>query len=567
MTETSATVLTVTLVGSVALLIWGVRQVRLGVTRAFGSELRRLLAIASANRMRAFAAGGFISGVMQSSTATALLLGALAGRDLLTLPVALVMMLGADVGSTLAAQLFAFDIKWLWALLIAIGVGVASASEADKPRGVARIAIGLGVMLLALKEIGGAAGALRGSEVFRIVLGGLEGEPLLAVAIMGIVTWFAHSSLAMVLFIMSLAASGAITPPLALAFVLGANLGGAFAPLVSLSGSPPSARRVPLGNLVMRFVVAIPLLAVLGPLEHLIAGLGWFAPERLVVNAHTGFNLLVAILFLPFTDIVARLCTKLIPDAPAGADGISHLDPNLVNSPSEALACALREALEMGNQVAAMLRRVLDALEASDMRIAREIERMDDKVDTQFEAIKLYLVQVTRAEMRDDESRRAVEILSFTTNLEHIGDIIDKNLMELVAKKVRKGMVFSAEGQAELRRFHGLVVDTMSLALNAFASRDPQLARRLVEEKGIIRNAERETSESHYARLRAGRTESIESSAVHLDFIRDLKRIHGHLASTAYPILEAIGELGESRLRQRESDASVEAMKPRSAPN
>ncbi len=567
MAETSATVLTVTLVGSVALLIWGVRQVRLGVTRAFGSELRRLLAIASANRLRAFAAGGFISGLMQSSTATALLLGALAGRDLLTLPVALVMMLGADVGSTLAAQLFAFDIKWLWALLIAAGVGVASASEADKPRGVARIAIGLGVMLLALKEIGGAAGALRGSEVFRIVLGGLEGEPLMAVAIMAIVTWFAHSSLAMVLFIMSLAASGAITPPLALAFVLGANIGGAFAPLVSLSGSPPSARRVPMGNLIMRFAVAIPLLAVLGPLEHLIAGLGWFAPERLVVNAHTGFNLLVAILFLPFTDIVARLCTKLIPDPPAGADGISHLDPNLVNSPSEALACAMREALEMGNQVAAMLRRVPDALEASDMRIAREIERMDDKVDTQFEAIKLYLVQITRAEMRDDESRRAVEILSFTTNLEHIGDIIDKNLMELVAKKVRKGMVFSAEGQDELRRFHGLVVDTMSLALNAFASRDPQLARRLVEEKGIIRNAERETSESHYARLRAGRTESIESSAVHLDFIRDLKRIHGHLASTAYPILEAIGELGESRLRQREGDTGIEAMKAHSAPN
>ena len=279
MTETSATVLTVTLVGSVALLIWGVRQVRLGVTRAFGSELRRLLAIASANRMRAFAAGGFISGVMQSSTATALLLGALAGRDLLTLPVALVMMLGADVGSTLAAQLFAFDIKWLWALLIAIGVGVASASEADKPRGVARIAIGLGVMLLALKEIGGAAGALRGSEVFRIVLGGLEGEPLLAVAIMGIVTWFAHSSLAMVLFIMSLAASGAITPPLALAFVLGANLGGAFAPLVSLSGR----RRLPVACRWETSSCGSPwqsrCSAGSGPLEHLIADSAGLRPN------------------------------------------------------------------------------------------------------------------------------------------------------------------------------------------------------------------------------------------------------------------------------------------------
>ncbi|MCP8940809.1 Na/Pi cotransporter family protein [Alsobacter sp. SYSU M60028] len=565
MVHSGATVLTVTLIGSVALLIWGVRQVRLGVTRAFGAELRRLLAAASANRLMAFTAGGFISGLMQSSTATALLLGALAGRDLLTLPVALVMMLGADVGSTLAAQLFAFDIKWIWALLIAAGVFVAQSTEADKPRGLARIAIGLGVMLLALKEIGDAAAALRGSEVFRIVLGGLEGEPLMGVAIMAIVTWLSHSSLAMVLFIMSLVASGAIGAPLALAFVLGANIGGAFAPLVSLSGSPPAARRVPLGNLLMRFAVALPLLAVLGPLEQLVSEWAFFSPGRLVVVAHTAFNVLVALLFLPFTGLVARLCERMIPDAPADGSAPRHLDPNLLGSPSEALACAMREALEMGNQVAAMLRRVLDALESSDLRVARDIERMDDRVDTQFEAIKLYLVQITRAEMRDDESRRAVEILSFTTNLEHIGDIIDKNLMELVGKKVRKGMAFSPEGQEELRRFHALVLDTMALALNAFASRDPQLARRLVEDKVTIRTAERETLERHYARLRAGRVESMESSAVHLDFIRDLKRIHGHLAATAYPILEAIGELGESRLRQRDDEGAAEPLNPRPA--
>ena len=218
---------------------------------------------------------------------------------------------------------------------------------------------------------------------------------------------------------------------------------------------------------------------------------------------------------------------------------------------------SVREA--QWESAAVVLRRALTAIEGNDIKIIKELERADDDVDKLHEAIKLYLIQASKTDMSEDESRRHVEILTFTTNLEHIGDIIDKNLMDLAAKKVKKRAAFSPEGLAELKRFHAQVVDNMRLALNVFASRDVALARRLLVEKTGMRAKEFEAAEHHFARLRSGRPESIETSAIHVDIIRDLKRINSHLTSVAYPILEAAGELRESRLREQAAASKAHA--------
>jgi phosphate:Na+ symporter len=202
----------------------------------------------------------------------------------------------------------------------------------------------------------------------------------------------------------------------------------------------------------------------------------------------------------------------------------------------------------MGDKVADMLRQALEAIEKSDYRVVKNVEAADDAVDALHEAIKLYLVKASKAEMSEEESRRYVEILSFTANLEHVGDIVDKNLMELAAKKIKHGYTFSKEGLDDIRKFHALVMENLRLAFNVFTTRDLALARRLFSDKTTMRNAESAASEAHYARLRDGRAESIETSAIHLDVIRDLKRISGHLVSVAYPILEAAGELRSTRL-------------------
>jgi phosphate:Na+ symporter len=533
-------------------------MVRTGMTRAFGSQLRRAISTYARTRIGAFFAGVGITGILQSSTATAMLLASFAARGLIALPLALAVILGADVGSAVVAQVFSLDIKWLWTVLVALGVLVFMSTEADRARGVARIFIGLGFMLLALVHIAGAATPLRDSALFRSLLTGLAGEPVLGFLAAIAVSWLVHSSLSVVLLVMALAAAGALPVPLALALVLGANVGGALAPFLTLSALAPAGRRVPLGNLIMRGAVALPALFLVTPIA------GWLAMleadlGRIAINFHTAFNLVVAVLFLPAVALVAKLATRVLPDLPQAATSNEpkHLDPTVLDTPAEALGCAMRETLHMGDRIADMMRQALTVFEKSEPKLVKEVEKADNAVDALHEAIKLYMVKLSKAEMTDEESQRYVEIITFTTNLEHVGDIIDKNLMELAAKKIKNRYTFSPEGLEEIRHFHGRVMDNMRLAFNVFATRDVTMARRLLAEKAVTRTAELAAADSHFARLREGRPESIETSAIHLDVMRDLKRINGHLTSVAYPILEVAGELRDSRLRERETGAEA----------
>ena len=536
--------------GSVCLLLWGVRMVRTGLTRAFGATLRRAIGACSRNRFTAFAGGLAITGVLQSSTATALLLSSFAGRGLIPLSIALAVMLGADVGTTIAAQVLSFDLGWVSPLLIGAGVIAFLSTESDKPHHLGRVAIGLGLMLLSLKLLAAATEPLRAAPAFMAALGGLQDEYVIAAVLATLATWFVHSSLSIVLLIMSFTGSGLVEPKLALALVIGANIGGALAPYMAQAGAEVEARRVPLANLITRSIVGLALLPFLGPV---LQAMTWLDPSaaRLAVNFHTAFNIATAILFLPLIDAVAWLCRRLLPDRPVADDPGKprHLDPNVLDSPAEALGCALRETLNLGDKVADMLRQSIEVFAGNDSKAVKAIEAADDSVDRLYEAIKLYLIQTSRNELGEEDGKRYVEILTFTTNLEHVGDIIDKNLMELAAKKIRHRYAFSSEGMAELRAIHSQVLDNLRLALNVFTTRDIMLARRLVAEKTAMREAEARANDSHYARLREGRPESIETSSIHMDVIRDLKRINGHLTTVAYPILEAAGELADSRLK------------------
>ena len=544
-------------IGSVALLLWGVRMVRTGLTRAFGATLRRAIATCSRNRFTAFAGGLAITGLLQSSTATALLLSSFAGSGLIPLSIALAVMLGADVGTTVAAQVLSFDLGWVSPTLIGAGVITFLSSDQVRSRHLGRVAIGLGLMLLSLKLLALATQPLRASPAFMAALQGLQDEYVVAVLLATLATWFVHSSLSVVRLVMSFAGAGLVDPKLALALVIGANIGGALAPYMAQAGAEVEARRVPLANLISRGAMGLLVLPFLGPV---LQGLTILDPSaaRLAVNFHTAFNVAAAIVFLPLTDVVAALCVRLLPARPQAEDPgrPRHLDAAALDSPAEALGCALRETLNLGDRVSDMLRQTMDVFERNDPKAVKAIEAADDAVDRLYEAIKLYLIQTSRNELGDEDGKRYVEILTFTTNLEHIGDIVDKNLMELATKKIRNRYAFSPEGTAELRAFHARVLENLRLALNVFTTRDLALARRLVAEKTAMREAEARAADSHYARLREGRPESIETSSIHMDVIRDFKRINGHLTSVAYPILEAAGELADTRLKAVPSETA-----------
>ena len=525
-------------------------MVRTGVLRAYGGDLRRRLGRSMGSRFPALLAGLGITLLLQSSSATAMMAASFAARGFVTTSAALAIMLGADVGTSVVAQLYSFKPPALSPILILAGVLMFMTSKATRRRDLGRAVIGLGLILLALRMIAENAAPLRDSRILGDILTALDGAPVMAVLIGAIVTLLSTSSLAVVLLIISFVQNDIVSTSLAFALVLGANLGSAGLPILATLRSEPEGRRVPLGNLLFRMIgviIALALLPVMAPYVGYVETTAW----RQVANFHTGFNLALAVLFMPLTGVVARVTVRLMPEQPSLDSTIRprHLDPAALESPAVAIANAARETLRMGDIIETMLRQTLDVFRHDDRKLLREVEELDDGLDTLNEAIKLYLTDVSRETLAPEDGRRAVDIITFTTNLEHVGDIIDKNLMELANKKIRNKLQFSAAGFQEICDMHARLNANLKLALNVFISGDVRMARRLLEEKVAFRELERFASENHLQRLRRGTPESIETSNLHLDVIRDLKRINSHLTSVAYPILDAAGELAKTRLK------------------
>ncbi len=539
--------------GGVALLLWATRMVRTGILRAFGGQVRRWLATSTQTRARAFAVGLGVTGLLQSSTATAMLAVSFAGRGLVEVAPALAIMLGADLGSTLVVQVLSFDISALSPALLVVGVAAFMLSSLARVRQVGRILIGLGLMLLSLQLIVAASEPLRDSAALRAVMTPLSEDPILAVALGALLAWAAHSSVAIVLLFMSLATTGLVPVPLGFALVVGANVGSGLIPFALSLGGDPVARRIPLGNLAFRglgAVLALPVLDLAAPYLQMLDA----APARQMANFHTAFNLALAALFLPLAGVMASLAARVLPEresAQNNQDTPRYLDDTAIATPAVALASATREAMRLGDMVESMLRDSIEVFRNDDKALLEDIGQREASIDKLQESLKLYLTKVSSNALEDEDSERCVNLISFTVNLEHIGDVIDKSLMELARKKIRNKQQFSAEGWRELEDLHARVLSNMQLALNVFVSRDVGAARRLIGEKDRLRDQEREASELHLKRLRAGMVESIETSSLHLDMLRDLKRINSHISAVAYPIVDASGQLRSSRLKKQ----------------
>jgi phosphate:Na+ symporter len=535
--------------GAIALLIWSIRMVKTGVLRAFGERFRHTIAGATSNRLAACCAGVVVATAVQSSAATGLIVAGFAERGLIALAPALAVMLGADIGSTIVVQALAFNLQQFTPVLLVAGVGLFMLTDKPIPKQLGRIIIGLALMVMALGMAKAAAEPLRQSDLLALIMQRLASDPVIGMILGALIAWLMHSSVAAILLIISLAGSGAVPLMPAIALVLGCNIGSALIPLGLSAGGPLASRRILLGNLVFRTLGAVLALAFLDSITKASGSLA-ADPARQLANLHTLFNLGVALLFLPFTGTAAMLLEKAFPDPVETKERrIAHLDDALLDRPQVAIAAASREVMRMADQVEVMLRETILTFDGgSDMR-RQEIKTLDNEVDRLQEEVKLYLTRLTRQPLSEADSRKAFDLILFTTNLEHVGDIIDKSLLELAAKKQRLKVEFSPAGWAEIQSLHGRVVEQMRLAMTVFMTGDVAMARELVAEKDRIRLAEREAMESHLQRLRDGTLASIETSALHLDILRDLKRINAHVTAVAYPSLEASGVLRGSRLR------------------
>jgi len=539
------------LMGGIALLLWGLHMVYSGVVRAFGADLRRLLGIALQSRPRAFLAGAFVTALLQSSTATGLMTASFVTAGTMDLVPALAVMLGANVGTTLVVQILSFNIAVVTPVLLLTGVIAFKRGGRTRTRDLGRVVIGIGLMLLALHIFLGTLVTTEGLPVSRALLGAITGQPILCLLIVAAMTWAAHSSVAVVLVVMSLGAAHLVSPTAVLAMVLGANVGSALNPLIETSQpGNPASRRLPIGNLLTRIVGCALVLPFLNPIADTLQRYEP-NPARLAADFHTAFNILLALVFIGPLDLVATRLKRWLPDQPKAADPGTpiYLDSSAAGAPAVALVCAAREVLRAGDLIETMLRQAMTALLTNDRKLVAEISRMDDAVDSLNDAVKLYVTRMTRDSLDDRDGYRAMEIISFSINLEHVGDIIDKNLMDLATKKIRRGITFSKEGEADLVEFHQQVVDSLKLAVGIFMSGDMNIARQLIAAKTQLREKEFAAAERYLVRLREGTPETIESYSLDLDILRDLKRVHSHLCSAAYPVLERAGALQRSRLK------------------
>jgi len=533
-------------------VLWGTYMVQMGISRAYGVELRRWIGAGLHNPVASMLAGMGATVLLQSSTATALLLTTFASQGIIQAAPGLAVMLGADVGTTLVAQLLSLDLSWFAPLLLLMGVALHRRSHISERQEVGRVMIGLGLTLFALRHIVAAVQPMREGGVLQALLPTLRDDLALQILVGALLAWLAHSSLASVLLVISLGHAGALEPRVALGLVLGINVGGVFPAVVATLGQATAIRRLPLGNLFFKLAGVAVVAPFVGQAAALLPLLG-ADPARQIANFHTAFNLALAVVFLFLTPAVARLMRRVLPDPPASQQpgAVQYLDPDAARLPGVAIALAEQETLRMAVLVETMLRNTLEVLRDDNTRLRQEVEDMDDAVDKLNEAIKLYLTRVSRETMADKDGRRSIEIITFATNLEHMGDIIDKNLMELATKKTRKGIAFSAEGEGDIIRLHEHVMRHFVLAKAVFTGRDVDMARRLHAAKTEFRDLERQCSERHLERLRGGKLESIESSAIHLDILRDLKRLDSHIVSVVYPILEEAGLLHASRLKEK----------------
>jgi len=549
------------LLAAIALLVWGTHLVRKDTLRVLGANLRRLLAQSVGNRLTAALSGVGVTALLQSSTATALIISAFVAQELMSLPAALAVMLGADVGTSVMALLFSRDLSWLSPLFIFVGVVLFIARQGSTSGYVGRIMIGLGLMLMALSLVRAPATELTQAQAVRALLASLASDRLLEITVGAVLSVLSYSSLAIVLLIAALAGSQVVSVDVALGLVLGANLGSGLLAVLTTLGSPIEARQVPLGNLVFK-VLGVVLMAPLTGywLSHVHASVSDVA--TVVVLFHFAFNGVTAVVLIAFTEPVARLVRYWLP-RPTDVDRRGHqrhLDPSALATPSVALACAVREAMHQAEVVETMLRGVLDVIRNNDQALAQSLQKMDDTVDALYSDIKYYLTKISREALNDKEGRRWTDIISFTINMEHIGDIVERILDDVEGKLIKPGRAFSEAGMAEITELHALLLANLRLGMSVFLNDDPRDAIRLLEEKTRFRELEMQYASNHLNRLTDNTPESIETSSLHLDLISELKRINSLISAMAYPILESAGVLAPNRLRQ--ATPGADAAKP-----
>lgn len=541
----------INLAASVALLLWSVRMVRFGIERAFLPEARDALKRMSRGRASAAAGGMLGAMVLQSGTAVALMSSGFIATGVIATGAALALLLGAELGSALMAQVLVLPIGAVSSVLLLAGVVLNFRASSLKGQQCGRIAIGFGLLLISLGMIRAATAPLAQSDLLLSAFAYLEGDSLSAFVLGALLAWVMHSSLAAVLMIAAFAGAGILSWPLAVVLVFGANQGGALIPFTLLRGAARPVRVVVTANLIVRSTGALLCLAAVG-----LFGLQVPAPggglHYGVVHLHALFGLCVLLAALPVLALPLRAAEKLVPPEPQAFDtSVSALDPAALQEPRLALSCAQRELMRMAETVQAMLQQVRVLFRHWDPDTVALIQRREDEVDRMHYELKLYVARLRTTGMTEAQARRGLELVTVANGLEEAADRIAVNMLAQARKMHQNGISFSPDGLADIESFHDRVVANAQLALGVLTTGDPEDARQLVADKDEVRRVEQVLQERHLKRLQEQDSASVASTNIHQETLRLLKQVNASFSYVAYPIIEDAGEMLGSRLAVR----------------
>lgn len=553
MDDTNIIVFALHIAGAAALLIWSVRLLRTGVERAYAVQLRAFLRRSNSSRLQAMVSGIFAALCLQSATAVAVLLSNFAVKGGVGLLAGMAILLGADVGSAIVSQILLLRQDFLVPLLLLIGVILFLRSSRNEIRQLGRILIGIALIFVSLDMIRAATGPLIDSPATISVMRYLGGDVLTSFVIGAFFAWAVHSSVAAVLFFVTLSAQGLLPPTGAAAMVLGANAGGAFLAYMLTLTAPLAARRIVVANVALRGGGAALLLVVLLQNPGLLTWLGESA-SRQAINLHLAFNAGLALLAMPFLKWITVLAERMMPEqAETNADLIqtTALDHSALDQPPRALACATREIMKMGETTETILRASIVLFKNWDAAAAKAIEAKTTHVQDLHVEIKLYLAKLNHSQLSEDEKERSSELATIAHSLETTADAIGTGLVEQARLLNAEHLTFSEDGLKDVEDFHDRVLSNAQLALNVLMTGAPDPARQLLRAKEKVRTAEQTLQEKHLERLRSGLKESFETSRMHQESLRILKNVNAGFAIIGYRIAARSGDLLSTRLSKK----------------
>lgn len=535
------------------LLLFAVRLVRTGIERRFGALFQSILTRHS-NSFVAGGAGMVLATILQSSAAVTVLLTGFAAAGMVTFGMALAGVLGADLGAALVIQVLSYDLGWLQPALLALGGWLYLKSERSNVRLMGRIVLGVAFILISLQFLREAVEPIRESAFLPAIAGYLEADYFSAFIVGAVLAFVMHSSVATILMCVALVQIGAIPFAAGLSLVLGANLGSAFIPIWLTRDMTVTARRIPLANLLLRGTAALVMLIVVN-LAGLHDALMVAGAAQSLIFAHIGFNLAVFLLATGFVNQMEQPMAILLAEPKVEKNALDQFSDALTplgdpsgSRASVAMSSVRHELLQMITQVERMFRPVLDIYEQDDSDAISALWQQDKRVNTQLTEIRRFVARMPRQNMSKAQIKAARGLVEYAIRLEAAGDVVSNRMTRTAQIKHTERTEFSAQGWKELTDLHSAILESFSLARHVLLVDDMDCARRLVLDKAEVKRMSRDSRKAHLKRLERGQTESFQSSDLHLETLRAMRDLHGHIAAIAYPILYKSGQVLETRL-------------------